>query len=263
MAVAFVCSLAIFATLGGGATARGAAAHSSGVAQLRVAPAANKTSGMRGTPRRPFGSASLPWSLVKLANECQCQFEGECTCKSALAFMDCIAKACTSAVCQCKKSQYQESCLALGSSCEGALHLQCMPSSVSCSMEASIAETTTTTLPLETEESVLAELEGLRKRKCELIKAIEDGWLNADNRLRELEPVIENRLQRLAELGGSAPYMGCDAAHAPIETTSDDSGDKAGGDGDGDGHKAHEAKSGVSGCSVALLGVAALAYVVV
>merc|ERR1719446_1287417 len=41
------------------------------------------------------------------------------------------------------------------------------------------------------------ELKELQEKRCDLKEAEKDGWLNADNRLREIEPEIEHHVEVL------------------------------------------------------------------
>merc|ERR1719262_446106 len=66
---------------------------------------------------------------------CKCVFKGACTCEAALKFTACIAKACVSGKCECPKTQYQDSCTAIGSTCAGELAMDCaVAKTATCSM---------------------------------------------------------------------------------------------------------------------------------
>jgi Cys-rich protein (TIGR01571 family) len=57
---------------------------------------------------------------------------------------------------------------------------------------------------------IIAQLGVLRTRKCKLENASKAGYINAEARLRELEPTIQGHLDMLKLVGGEAAvYMGC------------------------------------------------------
>lgn len=143
----------------------------------------------------------IPFSLVKLGNECRCAFHGSCSCKDTLAFMDCIGRACSSGKCTCPADQYQQSCQAMRGACLD-LEFECSNNRVKCSEQANH--------PWDQDKKGLLEaLEEMRMKKCQLKESSEAGWVNADNRIRELEPKIQDALRKLRALGGEPPYMGC------------------------------------------------------
>merc|ERR1719460_1682711 len=56
---------------------------------------------------------------------CKCVFMGACSCEAALKFTECISKACASGLCECPKTQYQDSCGDIGNTCAGELAMGC------------------------------------------------------------------------------------------------------------------------------------------
>merc|ERR1719393_105921 len=56
-----------------------------------------------------------------------------------------------------------------------------------------------------TTENLQEELKDLIKKKCKLEEAEKDGWLNADNRLREIEPEIEHHVEVLKSRKADVP----------------------------------------------------------
>merc|ERR1719379_1201617 len=54
-------------------------------------------------------------------------------------------------------------------------------------------------------EALQEELEDLIEKKCKLEEAEKDGWLNADNRLREIEPEIEHHVEELKSRKAEVP----------------------------------------------------------
>lgn len=60
-----------------------------------------------------------------------------------------------------------------------------------------------------TVSNITEELAKLKERKCTLLAASQAGYLNAERRLKELEPVIQGKLDILKERGVKAFYMGC------------------------------------------------------
>merc|ERR1719171_2406181 len=155
-------------------------------------------------------------SLNFMGNEeCTCSFRGECTCKNSLVFLDCVSKACASGNCDCSESQYHNSCTNMAETCP-ELDFQCSADKAVCSVESAVVEEVkeweeeeVTKPPLETVEHILKDLEDMKEHKCNYEKAKREGWLNADNRLRDLEPVIQKRMDDLAEKGHPLPDMHC------------------------------------------------------
>jgi len=174
----------------------------------------NSTSHPLGTPAswESWGfspaTADIPPFMVKLGNECQCQFHGACTCKDTLAFMDCIATACSSGKCTCPADQYHQSCLAMEGACLD-LEFECSNNRVKCSAHAKHPWD-------EDKKGLLEALEEMRVKKCKLKEASEAGWVNADNRMRELEPKIQDAIRKLKALGGEPPDMDCDGSSPTV-----------------------------------------------
>jgi len=154
--------------------------------------------------------ASLPAqaALAIIADQCKCRFVAECTCPGAVAFMDCVADACASGECKCSAMHFRASCSSMSTACPNA-GLHCVADQATCVHDP--------TGPTSNEAAeILAELESLKARKCKLKKAFEDGFVNASNRLRELEAKIQGRLDALHVFQEktpkkAAPYMGCAA----------------------------------------------------
>jgi len=63
----------------------------------------------------------------------------------------------------------------------------------------------------ESTEELQDDLKELIKKKCKLEQAEKDGWLNADNRLREVEPEIEAHVKALKARKADVPDMSCTA----------------------------------------------------
>merc|ERR1719217_441523 len=61
------------------------------------------------------------------------------------------------------------------------------------------------------------ELKDLIKKKCKLEQAEKDGWLNADNRLRDLMPEIEAHVKVLKERKEEVPDINDCSPEKPVE----------------------------------------------
>lgn len=160
-------------------------------------------------------SRRRPLSFLGQPAECQCKFSGDCYCKDVLEYLDCVANSCHNPACNCAATQYKDSCDALGPQCDN-LELGCGESKVTCAMEAikktlppTLAPLKTVTPPPTTAETIAADLELLKAERCKHLENEKDGWLNADNRRRELEQVIEEKSTQLRKLGGQVPDMRC------------------------------------------------------
>jgi len=156
--------------------------------------------------RDGLGAGFLPTSLASMGNACKCHYKGSCSCMASVEFLECISHACSTGLCDCKEQQYFHACTSLERACP-SLGFECSGDTATCTATATAAPRPTG--PPETIESVSEDLEALRKKKCELIVAHHDGWLNADERLAETEALIEKKIKTLQELGGVAPDMSC------------------------------------------------------
>uniref|UniRef100_A0A7S1AJP5 Copper transporter n=1 Tax=Noctiluca scintillans TaxID=2966 RepID=A0A7S1AJP5_NOCSC len=80
----------------------------------------------------PDGIVSLPMDLARMSSDCNCRFEGYCTCEGARAFMSCIRDACSQSSCDCDRSyHFDNACNHLAGTCP-SLGLQCSTTEVSC-----------------------------------------------------------------------------------------------------------------------------------
>lgn len=118
-----------------------------------------------------------------------------------MKFLDCIADACASGSCHCPAHQYALSCASMEEVCP-SLDFGCEADHAKCTK----LHETHGTGP---RQKVMEDLEALRAKRCMLIQAEKDGWLNADERLEETEALIERKLAALKALGGEAPDMSC------------------------------------------------------
>lgn len=161
----------------------------------------NVTAGGSGsTPlTRPAEVLDVPASLAELGEQCHCHYAGPCTCMASVEFMKCISDACLTGSCHCPPNQILDSCTTMADACP-KLDFECASDKVKC--QGYIYATGP-------KERLMEELQVLRRRKCELMQAEKDGWLNADNRLEEVEYRIKDKLSQLKALGGKMPNMNC------------------------------------------------------
>jgi len=153
----------------------------------------------------------MPNVLAKLAEQCQCQFQGICTCEGSMDFMDCISEACAAGTCDCHNQQYHKGCVDMAMTCP-SLDFDCTSNRAVCTVEVRTVDGRE--VKEETPEQILDDLAAMKEKKCRLEKANEDGWLNADRRLEELKPYIEERLEALQSKSSNStnfakPWMGC------------------------------------------------------
>eukprot|EP00747_Dinoflagellata_sp_TGD_P212507 gnl/TRDRNA2_/TRDRNA2_85590_c1_seq2.p1 gnl/TRDRNA2_/TRDRNA2_85590_c1~~gnl/TRDRNA2_/TRDRNA2_85590_c1_seq2.p1 ORF type:complete len:276 (-),score=93.50 gnl/TRDRNA2_/TRDRNA2_85590_c1_seq2:134-931(-) len=141
-------------------------------------------------------------AMEVVADKCKCKFIGHCTCRQAMEFMDCISDACASGECDCHEMQFKHACQQMSDTCE-SVGLQCSKDKATCLHQKPPSE--------ESEEEVLLDLGDLKERKCKLEEAEKRGYLNADERLRELKPKIQARKDQLKAMGSKKkPNMDCD-----------------------------------------------------
>jgi Cys-rich protein (TIGR01571 family) len=153
----------------------------------------------------------LPVDLAIIASKCQCRFIGYCTCGAAIEFMDCVADACASGVCDCKVTNFMHSCDSMSTTCP-SVGLHCSQEKATC---LHTPEPVSMTVP-----EIREKLARLKKRKCKLEKAIDAGYFNAHKRLQELLPEIQSYLDILKLKGdANAVYMDCGSAPAGIRGT--------------------------------------------
>lgn len=77
-------------------------------------------------------SSKLPSFLQKLSDECQCVFQGSCSCEAATEFMNCISNACQSGKCACGGSyHFQQACQNMSDVCPGE-GMQCTEEKSTC-----------------------------------------------------------------------------------------------------------------------------------
>merc|ERR1719421_2345095 len=94
---------------------------------------------------------------------------------ASVEFMKCISDACLTGSCHCPPNQVLDSCTTMAGACP-KLDFECASDKVKC--QGYIYATGP-------KERLMEELQVLRRKKCELMQAEKDGWLNADNRLEE------------------------------------------------------------------------------
>lgn len=133
--------------------------------------------------------AALPVSLKVIAEQCRCSFVGLCTCGAAMEFMDCIADACATGGCDCGETHFSGACSSMLTTCPSS-GMTCEEDKASCMHNP--------VLKREPKESIMMGLERLMERKRKLEKASKAGFINADRRLKELEPEIQAHYDALA-----------------------------------------------------------------
>jgi len=141
----------------------------------------------RGATLSPSDLA-LPTQLAVFASQCKCRFIGTCSCRESVMFMDCMADACTSGSCNCSDTQFLDACHDMAATCPD-IGLQCSLDKARCVHHPLTAKANT--------DDILRDLEVMKMRKCKLEEAMAAGFLNADNRFQELEPMIEHNLEAL------------------------------------------------------------------
>eukprot|EP00929_Paragymnodinium_shiwhaense_P062541 TRINITY_DN31216_c0_g1_i1.p1 TRINITY_DN31216_c0_g1~~TRINITY_DN31216_c0_g1_i1.p1 ORF type:complete len:227 (+),score=77.60 TRINITY_DN31216_c0_g1_i1:58-738(+) len=146
--------------------------------------------------------------MAVMAEQCKCRFIGLCTCAATIEFMDCVADACASGACSCKTSHFFESCSSMASVCPNA-GLACTQEKATC-MHTDVPTNMTTA-------QITEALHGLQCRRCRLRKALKAGYMNAKNRLREVEPEIEGHFDMLKLKGAPAPPRLCCNVTLPEE----------------------------------------------
>mmetsp|Transcript_30108 Transcript_30108/g.64083 ORF Transcript_30108/g.64083 Transcript_30108/m.64083 type:complete len:412 (+) Transcript_30108:158-1393(+) len=174
----------------------------------------------RGVTVAPPSLASQPAQrplvgiLAAVAGRCHCHFAGLCSCAAAVQFMDCVAGACDSGACDCSDLHFEQACYNMSATCPG-VGLDCSQQRATCLSESKG--------PASQSEALRQDLAAMKKRKCRLEKAEKAGFLNADNRLRELEVEIQAHLEKLRLQGvEDLPNMSCGAGPAgaaPIVAT--------------------------------------------
>jgi len=140
---------------------------------------------------------------------CACEFKAACTCQSSLEFMNCISNACATGECECHEHQYHNACVDMANTC-ASLDFKCASDKIVCTMETSKKALEARPFKRTTPE-LQDELKELVQKKCKYEEAEKDGWLNADNRLRELEPEIEDHVKALKDRKADVPNMSCNA----------------------------------------------------
>eukprot|EP00747_Dinoflagellata_sp_TGD_P182935 gnl/TRDRNA2_/TRDRNA2_37509_c0_seq1.p1 gnl/TRDRNA2_/TRDRNA2_37509_c0~~gnl/TRDRNA2_/TRDRNA2_37509_c0_seq1.p1 ORF type:complete len:281 (+),score=82.32 gnl/TRDRNA2_/TRDRNA2_37509_c0_seq1:97-939(+) len=181
-------------------------AHASMVATHRVSRHNPKHRELRKGKAKAFAqkdvTSEIPLALAVIGDKCKCKFIGHCTCRQAIQFMDCISDACASGECDCHKSQFQLSCHEMAGACS-SIGLACTEDKATCTHMPVYAD--------ETKEEILDDLADLKERKCKLEEAQRRGYLNADNRLRDLRPKIQGAKDMLKKKdAAAAPNMDCD-----------------------------------------------------
>lgn len=141
--------------------------------------------------------------LKALADQCSCAFHDVCECDASLKFMQCISDACASSRCDCQAEQYHQSCLSIALTCP-SLEFECSNDRAIC--RESTDETAIADLPTDV---LKKDLEHALEQRCTYMKAEKEGWLNADNRLKDLEPLIKKYQDTLTERGEQVPTHTC------------------------------------------------------
>merc|ERR1719359_5234 len=142
-----------------------------------------------------YAAPQLPTALAVLADQCKCRFRGLCTCELSMEFMDCIADSCASGACECHDQIFEHACGGMVDACP-SVGVQCNAQRATCLSQPLLNN--------ETVDEILRDLEGMKARKCKLERALAAGFVNADNRLRELEPPLQARLDLLKIKGVKA-----------------------------------------------------------
>lgn len=149
--------------------------------------------------------------LLHASVECECHFTDMCGCQSAMAFMTCVARACASGACDCRKYEFMDACGAIANTCPD-LAINCRHERAECIHEevAMPAEVVYAPKPVLTKEEIYDKLRELKEEKCRLQVAMNDGWLNAKGQLEETNLEIQKLIDQLATLGEKMPEMHCE-----------------------------------------------------
>merc|ERR1719487_2670908 len=89
---------------------------------------------MNATMTADFANLSrvvLPVQLAVFGKKCSCRFLGMCTCNAATEFMDCVADAISSKLCDGNDQQFKQSCESMASVCP-SVGLQCTEKQAHC-----------------------------------------------------------------------------------------------------------------------------------
>lgn len=138
---------------------------------------------------------------------CACEFRGVCSCQASLEFMDCMNIACASGKCDCHEHQYHNACVELSHTCS-SLSFECSTDKAVCHMTKSSKDEPDMHMRPTTE--IQRELKELYARKCKLEEAEKDGFINADNRLRQVNPEIEEHIKTLTARNETVPELSCE-----------------------------------------------------
>jgi len=145
-----------------------------------------------------------PTSLAIFADRCKCEFVGLCTCEASVQFMKCIAAACQEGTCDCADLAFRNACDQMAGECPSS-GLQCTSKTATC-LSNPVVKTGSPEEIKDAEDS----LRKLKEQKCRLEEAVEGGWVNADNRLKDLLPQIQAGLDSLEDMDVTdMPSMNC------------------------------------------------------
>merc|ERR1719389_13322 len=100
----------------------------------------------------------------------------------------------------------------MANTCMSSLEFKCTSDKVLCTEMETVGNKTEVEVHEKSTKELQDELKELIKKKCKLEEAEKDGWLNADNRLRELEPEIEDHVKALEDRKADVPNLSCNAA---------------------------------------------------
>lgn len=159
--------------------------------------------------------------LQALGDKCKCDFHDVCDCEASLKFMNCITEACASNRCACEAEQYHASCLNIALTCP-SLEFVCSNEKAVC--RESTDETPIHDLPTDV---VQGDLKHALKKRCTYIAAEKKGYVNADNQLKNLEPLIKKYQDTLTERGEHVPTHTCPGEKEKPATKPEPQGFKA------------------------------------
>eukprot|EP00927_Polykrikos_kofoidii_P010628 TRINITY_DN14478_c0_g1_i1.p1 TRINITY_DN14478_c0_g1~~TRINITY_DN14478_c0_g1_i1.p1 ORF type:complete len:310 (-),score=52.81 TRINITY_DN14478_c0_g1_i1:65-994(-) len=151
----------------------------------------------------PKRSPNFMSPTVVSPDKCSCEFQNVCSCEAVIQFMNCINDRCNSGACACEENQFHHACNSIAGAC--SIEMLCSPDTATCVVE----EESHFWRKNRTKTTIYEELLEFKERKCRLEMAADDGWLNADLRLRSVSMEIEKRMQELRAMQAPLPEMHC------------------------------------------------------
>eukprot|EP00747_Dinoflagellata_sp_TGD_P164700 gnl/TRDRNA2_/TRDRNA2_184987_c0_seq1.p2 gnl/TRDRNA2_/TRDRNA2_184987_c0~~gnl/TRDRNA2_/TRDRNA2_184987_c0_seq1.p2 ORF type:complete len:130 (-),score=27.26 gnl/TRDRNA2_/TRDRNA2_184987_c0_seq1:113-502(-) len=116
------------------------------MAQLRVAVALSllvacstarvaQKSQFRLHQHRNASAVVLSHDISELAADCKCMYKGDCNCRAAVWFMECMHDACSGGACPCPENHFEQTCQDWHFACDGeeGMEITCTKKGMTCS----------------------------------------------------------------------------------------------------------------------------------